>query len=58
MQAKGEKINLLSFRRRHRPDQRQEHLRNDEEHHNFNLVIGLSTIYAGDEKEKEKIYEM
>lgn len=51
-------INLLSFRCRHHPDQRQEHLCNDEEHYNFNLVIGLSTIYTGDEKKKEKIYEI
>ena len=58
MQAKGKKINLLSFRCRHRSDQRQQHLRNDEEHYNFNLVIGLRTIYAGDEKKKENIYEM
>lgn len=54
MQAKGKKINLVSFRCRHRSDQRQQHLRNDEEHYNFNLVIGLNTIYAGDEKKKRK----
>ena len=59
MRAKGGGgINLLSFQCRHHPDQRQEHLCNDEEHYNFNLVIGLSTIYTGDEKKKEKIYEI
>lgn len=53
-----EKINLLSFWCSHRPCARQEHLCNDEKHYNFNVVTGLSTIYASDEKKKEKIYEM
>ena len=39
----GGGINLLSFQCRHHPDQRQEHLCNDEEHYNFNLVTNLNT---------------
>lgn len=50
-----EKINLLSFRCSRCPHQKQEHLCNDEKHYNFNLVIGLSTIYASDRRKRKDL---